>query len=150
MIPKVGVGCTVHGCGPAVGTMPSSTLFHWTTASVDPAAESAFEEALYTNSAAHMSASEARDRSIEFSFDCVFVLAIAGRARHPPQAVPLLWRLRHRRVYSTLVGGERFSLRGSTKPKSACLPRNYPWTCGRQSLISNRSVSSIPIQQHLG
>src|SRR5260221_7720536 len=113
MIAKLRVGCWVIGCAPAVRTMPSSTLFHWTTASVDPAPESAFEEALYTNSAAHMSANKARDRSIEFSFDCVFVLAIAGRARHPPQAVPLLWRLLHRRVYSTLVGGARFSLRGS-------------------------------------
>src|SRR5258708_19840035 len=122
MIPKLRVGCTVPGCAPAVRTMPSSTLFHWTTASVDPAAESAFEEALYTNSPAHMSANEARDRSIEFSFDCVFVLAIAGRAQQPPQAVPLLWRLRHRRVYSTLVGGERFSLRGSIKPNSPSHP----------------------------
>ena len=51
--------------------MVSSTLFHWTTA-LDEAADSAYEEALYTNSAAHMSAGKVRDRNIDVSFKFSF------------------------------------------------------------------------------
>jgi hypothetical protein len=70
MIAKLRVGCTVAGCTPGVRTIFSSAWFHCiTTVSVDPVAESAYEEALYTKSAAHMSASDARSLSMEISFD---------------------------------------------------------------------------------
>src|ERR1700730_8299380 len=72
MIAKLSVGCTVARCTPGMRTIFSSVWFHCTTASVDPTAESAYEAALYTKSAAHMSASEALALSIDISFDCVF------------------------------------------------------------------------------
>src|SRR5579863_4170299 len=71
MIAKLRVGCTVAGCTPGVRTTFSSVWFHCTTASVDPTAESAYEAALYTKSAAHTSASEALAFSIDISFDCI-------------------------------------------------------------------------------
>src|SRR5882672_10479924 len=82
MIAKLRVGCTVAGCAPAVRTIVRRVLFHWITSSTDPAAESAYE-APHINGVVHMSASKVQNRSIGFSFQCVFSarLGKAIRAR---------------------------------------------------------------------
>src|SRR5882724_13570120 len=80
MMAKLRVGCTVAGCAPAVRTMVRSVLFHWMTSSADPAAESAYE-APHINGVVHMSASKVQNRSIGFSFRCVFLVRLGKAIR---------------------------------------------------------------------
>src|ERR1700676_328993 len=81
MIAKLRVGCTVAGCAPGVRTIVRSVLFHCITSSIDPTAESAYEEALYTSDVAQVSASEVQSRSMGFSLHSVCVKAVERDVR---------------------------------------------------------------------